>query len=46
MISIWHLFWIVPASACFGAMFICLIAAVSPDDPLDMDREDFYHDKK
>lgn len=47
MISIWHLVWIIPVSACAGVLFLCLIAAVSPEDPLDMDRkDDYHHDEK
>lgn len=29
MISVWHLVWIVPASATFGAMMLAVVAAAS-----------------
>ena len=28
MISVWHLLWIVPVSASFGAMTLAVVAAV------------------
>lgn len=32
MISLWHLLWIIPCSACFGLLICALMVATSDDD--------------